>query len=156
MIVIYVGDVSDRVRLQAQEYDPAAQIITQNNFKNLKSGTYYASLGDFDGLSEFIDTLSQADKLIYVEQQQWSDVKNNFSYMKYWTEFYLHFFYSRKHVVFPKLDLAQPMLTLADNRITPHQQLWIAGCSISHGIGVDKSQRYGQLIANNLGLPVSF
>ena len=45
---------------------------------------------------------------------------------------------------------------LVDSRRTPDQQLWISGCSISHGVGVAQEQRYGQLIANLLRLPVSF
>jgi hypothetical protein len=32
--------------------------------------------------------------------------------------------------------------------------LWIAGCSFSHGVGVDQSQRYGQLIAQKICRPV--
>jgi hypothetical protein len=48
------------------------------------------------------------------------------------------------------------MLDLADERKTERTQLWVAGCSISHGIGVDPDQRYGQLLSEQLDLPVSF
>lgn len=45
---------------------------------------------------------------------------------------------------------------LATERSTDDPVLWIAGCSISHGVGVDRSQRYGQLIANRLDLRAHF
>lgn len=45
---------------------------------------------------------------------------------------------------------------LVANRISNNKQLWIVGCSYSHGIGINKSQRYGQLISNKIQLPVSF
>ena len=36
-------------------------------------------------------------------------------------------------------------------------QLWIAGCSYAHGIGlIDDDQRYGQIVANHYNLPVNF
>jgi hypothetical protein len=47
-------------------------------------------------------------------------------------------------------------LTLVDTRKTSGQNLWISGCSISHGVGVDPDQRYGQLLADGLQLPVSW
>ena len=47
-------------------------------------------------------------------------------------------------------------LNLVDVRASDNKQLWVVGCSYAHGIGVDKSQRYGQLISNALELPVSF
>lgn len=48
------------------------------------------------------------------------------------------------------------MLDLVSTRADESMQLWVAGCSYSHGAGVNKHQRYGQLISNKLNLPVSF
>ena len=45
---------------------------------------------------------------------------------------------------------------LADHRRGDSQQLWITGCSISHGIGVGTDQKYGCLLSKKLNLPVSF
>jgi len=45
---------------------------------------------------------------------------------------------------------------LVDTRKSHNQNLWIIGCSISHGYGVDPDQRYGQLLADSLQLPVSW
>lgn len=45
---------------------------------------------------------------------------------------------------------------LIDHRCRDTRQLWIAGCSISHGTGVGHDQRYGYLLSKKLNLPVSF
>jgi hypothetical protein len=45
---------------------------------------------------------------------------------------------------------------LVDTRKSQEYQLWVGGCSISHGIGVKKNQRFGQLLSDALNLPVSF
>ena len=47
------------------------------------------------------------------------------------------------------------MITLEDHRKTTDSQLWVAGCSITYGIGVETHQRYGNLLSNFLELPVS-
>ena len=48
------------------------------------------------------------------------------------------------------------MLNLSATRKSNNSQIWIAGCSISHGTGVKDNERYGELIAKELNLPVSF
>ena len=45
---------------------------------------------------------------------------------------------------------------MADHRQGNDKQLWVSGCSFADGIGVSKQQRYGQLVADKLLLPVSF
>ena len=62
MITLFIGDVTDDIRYQAQATDPDAQLITQKNYKNLTSGTYYVSLGDFTSLRNFFDILVIRDK----------------------------------------------------------------------------------------------
>lgn len=160
MITFYVGDVTDEVRIAAQAYDSTASLVTQQNCNTLAPGTYYISLGDFEDLQSFVNTLEQASTLIYVPVEYWSDTKDQFSYMQHWTEFYLMFFKDRKTVtmnsnsaVGKELDA---WLSLADTRQTDNAQLWIAGCSVTHGVGVEADQRYGQLIADQLNMPVSF
>jgi hypothetical protein len=43
-------------------------------------------------------------------------------------------------------------LNLADSRKTNSYQLWVAGCSFAHGIGIQRDQRFGQLLAEKLNL----
>ena len=47
-------------------------------------------------------------------------------------------------------------LYLKESRKSDSPQLWIAGCSFSHGTGVYSNERYGQLISDELNLPVTF
>jgi hypothetical protein len=48
------------------------------------------------------------------------------------------------------------LLWFADERKSANQQIWIVGCSYAYGKGVDKQERYGQIVADNFNLPVSF
>jgi hypothetical protein len=160
MITLYVGDVTDEVRIAAHTYDPTTTLLTSQNYTNLTAGTYYVSLGDFENLQQFVDALAQASVLVYVPVESWSDTKNQHSYMKHWTEFYLMFFKDKKTVsidtdakISNELD---SWLDLTAHRQTESAQLWITGCSTTHGVGVDEHERYGQLIADKLNLPVSF
>jgi hypothetical protein len=161
VITILVGDVTDYLAQEAIQLDPEARLITRENCKNLIRGVYYTSLGDLDTLHDFIQTLEQAQHLIYCPPPSWSDEKKSVSYMKIWTEYYLLYFLNRKKVSNQnKLPLIpegkQVMLGLVDERKTESNQLWVAGCSISHGVGVDPDLRYGQLLSQQLDLPVSF
>jgi hypothetical protein len=47
-------------------------------------------------------------------------------------------------------------LNVNDTRKINDSQLWIVGCSFAHGIGVNKDQRFGQLLADKFNIPVSF
>jgi hypothetical protein len=161
MITILVGDVTDYLAKDAGQLNENAKIITQENCKNISDGFYYTSLGDFDNLQDFIATLDQAQHLIYCPPPIWSDENKSLSSMKFWTEYYLLYFLNRKQVsnrnALPlMLEEKQIMLSVADTRKTNTKQLWIAGCSVSHGAGVDQDQRYGQLLSQQLDLPVSF
>ena len=161
MITILVGDVTGYLAQEAIQLDPLARLITQENCKNLADGVYYTSMGDFDNLYDFIQTLEQAQHLIYCPPLIWSDVKNSSSDMKLWTEYYLLYFLNKKQITGQNklplmLEEKQLMLALADERKTDKKQLWVTGCSISHGVGIDLDQRYGQLLSVQLDLPVSF
>jgi hypothetical protein len=161
MITILVGDITDYLAQEAIRLDPLAKLITQANSKNLTDGVYFTSLGDFEDLYEFVKTLEQAQHLIYCPPDSWGDKKQTDSSMKFWTEYYLLYFLNKKQISGQDklplmLEEKQIMLELADIRKTSTQQLWVAGCSVSHGVGVDSDQRYGQLLAQKLDLPVSF
>jgi hypothetical protein len=159
MITIYLGDVSDYLRQHAVLADPDAQLITGENYKNLKSGTYFTSLGDLSNLTVLGDVLQQADRIVYSPPDHWSDRFLGKSQMQTWTEEYLHYFSFYTQV--DNFSTATPdaktsMLDLADQRKTSSQQIWVAGCSYSHGVAIEQDQRYGNLLANQLNLPVSF
>lgn len=153
-ITIYVGDVFQYLRDLAIAADPDAKLINNTNYQNLTPGTYYTSIGDLDGLYQFSIVLEQATDIIYSPPVKWSHED-----LKTWTIDYISAFANKKVVKGLELSEAadkSTMLGLMDTRKTTGQQLWAAGCSITAGIGVDGSERYGQLLSNQLQMPVSF
>jgi hypothetical protein len=160
MIVIFVGDSTDYLSLKASKFSQTATLITQDNYAQIESNkVYYISLGDFTDVSLFVDILNKADRIIYCPPNKWTDEKNNFSNMKEVTEYFLLFFKSFK-IVNGLIDSAKEekeiMLKLADKRKTNERQLWVAGCSLSHGVGVQSKEKYGYLLSQYYNLPVSF
>lgn len=164
MVQVFVGDVYESLADYAISVDPSATLF--ENLSNLTSDckTYYTSLADC-GFENFYHILDISDIIYYVEPDHWSDDQNvNERSMKFWTEKFLDLFSQcttkQIHGYTRKLHDTSPIhhnfLELSDHRKTDSKQLWIAGCSNSHGIGVKKEERYGQLIANALDLPVSW
>lgn len=157
MITIYLGDVFEYLKDLAQDQDINAQLVTKDNFNDLLPGTYYTSLGDIGGLYNLGLLLQQSDNIIYAPPPdgRWSGGAEQ----KKWTEDYLKTFSLRSQVKNYGSILesdSESMLKLVDQRKTRDKQLWISGCSISHGLGVDNNSRYGELLASRLNLPVSF
>ena len=153
-ITIYLGDTGEYLSDLAGSN---AQLLTVNNFSNLSAGTYYTSIADIGDLFNLGLTLQQADTIIYAPPPDGKWTNND---MKKWSEDYLEVFSFRcqvKNYTPPQIkeDL-QSMLALVDIRKTDSSQLWVCGCSITKGVGVTEDERYGQLLANFLGLPVSF
>jgi hypothetical protein len=157
MITVYLGDVSEYLGQQAIAADPSACLITEKNYKDLRSGTYYTSLGDLPDLLIVGEVLQQADRIVYSPPVKWSDCVFGKSQMQACTEEYLNIFKFRCKVENYTSTLKfDQLLALADTRKTEDPQLWIAGCSVSHGVGVTDDTRYGQLLANQLSCKVSF
>jgi hypothetical protein len=174
-INLYIGDTNIELAEQAISVDPRAFLIDHSNYKeflnkspNNSAITAYTSLGDLPKLSSnnnaIYSVLSLADNIYYCPPAVWSDNKsidftNITNSLHGLTEFILYHFAQQKNNVYG-LDLTkystQLYTELVDSRKTDGRQLWVAGCSMSHAIGVDKNQRYGQLLAESLGLPVSF
>jgi hypothetical protein len=161
MIVIYLGDVGSYLADLAQATDSTATLLTVENCNELTSGTYYTSVADLENFQNLSSVLRSADKIVYAPPPNnlWSDTKKNHSQIQAWTEDYLKIFSFRTSV--KNFSLSEPankssILQLADSRKSLEKQLWIAGCSVSHGVGVELTQRYGQLLAQDLNLPVSF
>jgi len=158
MITIYIGDISDYLGQRATADNSDACLITTKNYKDLTPGTYYTSLGDLTSLSILGEVFRQADRIVYTPPPgKWSDHLFGTSKMQSWTEDYLNVFKFRCKVEnYVSKATFDQILTLADVRKTDAAQLWVAGCSVSHGIGVTDSTRYGQLLADRLSINVSF
>lgn len=157
MIVICLGDVGRYLQEDASRVDSNARLITVDNFSPLDQGVYYTSIGDLGSLTNLSAVLWQANKIVYCPPAKWSDEVNGRSEMKAWTEDYLNVFKFRCQVEnYSNQPRFQNITTLIDQRKTPSPQLWIAGCSISHGVGVSAETRYGHILSDQLGLEVSF
>lgn len=154
MITVYVGDVTEYLGVQARQSDSTARLIDSSNYSALTDGTYYTSIGDMATLDKFAQVLRQADRIVYAPPVEWSD-----RVMQSWTEDYLSVFVNKIPVdnfTAPVAKDKSVMLDLVDQRKTDQPQLWVAGCSFTYGTGVEPDQRYGQLLADRLGLAVSF
>jgi len=165
MITVFVGDVGEYLSTKVKEYDPGAKLfVNKKSFETAQ--TFYTSLGDCS-LEDLFWILEKSSVIHYCAPNQWSDSQqnnNNVYSMQFWTEKYLDYFKSctEKTVIgFNKTTekyktTDHDFLTLTDDRKTDLKQLWIIGCSISHGIGVADNERYGHLLSQTLQLPVSW
>lgn len=167
-IVIFFGDNDTTIADKAKMYNPAAYLLDTENYKNFlssvsKNCVCYTSLSDLPkDLSIVVSILLTADTIIYSPPVTWSDQKkinldNITNCIQGLTESLLIHISNIKKVIDIDLCIEQKYnIDLADERKTDNKQLWIAGCSISHGIGVDVHERYGSLLSQELDLPCSF
>ena len=158
MIIIIVGDVHEYLSKFARVISADASLLTKDSTSDLLPGVYYTSLGDFDQYRQYTEFLELADKIIYQPPTRWSDTdRKGFSYMKYWTESALQYFYDKKEIENFFITLQKTdVLELADHRKTDSPQIWIAGGSDSLGFGVSLQERYGQLVADHFNMEASF
>lgn len=162
-IDLYIGDTNIELADTAVSADPRAFLIDHSTYAEFlnnpptESATIYTSLGDlpkvFENNNVVYDLLDLADNIYYCPPKVWSTT------MQELTEYILYDFKQQKNNVY-NLDLskysAELYTKLVDVQKTDDRQLWISGCSISHGVGVKQAERYGQLVADSLELPVSF
>ena len=169
-VSIFLGDCSEYLADLAKNHDPSAWLLDHSSlqaFQNLihrSPLTVYTSLGDLSkDLYKVYEILKKADVIFYCPPDQWSDGKkfdilDPCSCMQGLTEVLL--------MLLPKTIDIQGFAgfslvdydpnPLVDQRKKQNKQMWVAGCSISHGTGVGIKQRYGELLSNALGLESSF
>lgn len=169
-VTIFMGDVGPYLGMKAKQHDGSAWLLncdSLHRFTERSSDvptTVYTSLGDLPlDLSQILDILKLADVIVYCPPEQWSDNKmldmiDPFFSIQGKTEILLMLLPSsvqlKSFSPFSPADVdPNPLM---DVRKTQDPQLWIAGCSISHGEGLSADQRYGALLANELQLECSF
>lgn len=168
MITLFVGDNDQSLASQALAQDPTAFLVDHSNWKQIVRDkpvadlTIYTSLSDLPKIDKHTgalwDLVQIADRIFYCPPEKWSDDTGPFRWtsQQTLTEYYLHLARQNgKSVV--GLDLERyknsSYLELVDKRINDSKSLWISGCSVSHGVGVDVHQRYGDLIAKQMSIP---
>lgn len=150
MTVLFVGDNTTTLFLAAQRHDPSTKLINKTTISEVGViPTGHISLSDLTE-EEFKYALNQADELYYIP---FDDTDNKI--LKQKTELWLRYQSHRKPVHhLPEINPIS-ILELADSRKTSSPQLWVAGCSFTHGVGVEEKQRWGDVLASILDLPVS-
>lgn len=169
-MILFVGDIDDSVRVRAVEYSPSAFLIDSSNVDRVMKGNItdlvaYTSFSDLPKITEtrnvFFELINLADKIYYVPPTKWSDHKDEFDHWSNQriTEYFLSEINRKKKNVnglrISSWKINQYTL-LADERRSETTQLWVAGCSVAHGIGVDTEEKFGSLLAKKLDMPSSF
>ena len=169
-ITLFVGDNDDTISAKAKIYDKDAFFIHHGNYQKFlntqytKNITAYSSLADLpkiDKRSIMHEILLKADKIFYSPPKIWSDnsVKFVWDTQKKYLEFLLYDIAIRHNNV-QDLDISNYQntyyLDLADKRPATQKCLWIAGCSIAHGVGVNQFEKFGAVISEISKRPASY
>lgn len=153
IMILFVGN-SDNESLELVKLSnpTVIPIVHKSQISELnKISIGFVSLCDHS-IEDFISILLFADELIYVASELW-----NHQDTKLKTEAWVRYFSHTKEVKnIPFYTTTSNILDLEDKRKCQSRQLWIGGDSFTAGIGVSKNQRWGQLVADKLNLPVSF
>lgn len=168
--MIFFSDTIDVAKQAALSYNEHAELIDKKNLRfflnpNNMPLVSYASMDSLDNDFKLVcQVLDAADEITYISPPLWSDHKTldifdpNDS-LQGTCDIIMFDFLKKKQNV-RGLDLSKyhnPNITLlADTRKTDDRQLWVAGGSDTYGVGVSSEQRYGALLSEKLGLPVSF
>lgn len=165
-LTIFVGDVQEDLAHQAKKYDASAWLLDQSNYDLLDSrnnSTVYTSLGDLPkNLLTVLDIFRRAKEIYYCPPPQWSgsqtqDVTDPTITVQGLTETLLMLV--SDSVMIHSVDQLGSWYNdprqLVDHRRGNDPQIWVAGCSISHGVGVESKQKYGELLSQYLQLPCS-
>lgn len=167
MITLFVGD-TETVGNRARTYDINAYPIDHDNWQSFVSApepnsVIYSSLADLPKITDKInamwDLITIADQILYHPTSIKTSV-TGFSWEFYDDEFlqYLLFCASKngKSVIgLPQIPV-RSYCGLESTRTDDDVVLWISGCSVSHGVGVERSQRYGEILSKKLQLPCNY
>jgi hypothetical protein len=171
MLKLFVGDITQELADYATQYGKSI-LVTKKNYQDIISQSKkqdmiaHTSFGDMEKVTPkeapFYTLLLSADQIVYYPPSQWSDHSDRYQLhsMQRITEYYLYDINRLKNNV-TGLNLDHytkncKYLNLWDTRKSDNPALWVSGCSISHGDGVKNDQRYGQLLSDDLKLPVNW
>jgi hypothetical protein len=168
-ISLFVGDSDESLSLAAKQQDPHAFLIDHSNYKKFltqehhSSLTVYTSLADLPkNLEVFYNIAMMADEIVYAPPEVWSDCRRIDTLcpgdsIQGLTENLLLQVSDYRPVKNLELCYFAPdTVSLVDQRKSNDSQLWVVGCSITNGLGVNLDQRYGQLLADETKKPCGF
>ena len=154
-LVLYVGDTTEYLSCRAKESDPLAYLIEDSNLTIDHAGTAYTSSGDISCIDNFVDLLKSAKKIIYAPPAVWSDNKTRKEkYSIAWTtESCIRLAANACNIPVDNLNITVSPKFI--DRISEKPQLWVAGCSTTHGIGVSPTEKFQYIVTQSLGLEVT-
>ena len=151
MLKVFIGDNTNYLSDLVTRLDSSAYLCTNENYSIKLEGPVYTSLGDLS-LKNLHSLVELADAVSYCPPKIWSSDE-----LKEQTHIHLNFLSNKKPIKgFKKIQYNPTYMSVVDSRKTSGQQIWVVGCSFSHGIGVSETERYGNLLGKKLDLPVSF
>lgn len=171
--LLYVGDCTEEVAISCQKQHPNAFLVEFSNYQQVMQDiakgyniVAYTSFADLPKIEEntnsvFYNLLDLATEIFYIPPNKWSDHKEEYSIhsMQRITEYFLYNINNQKNNVhnlsLEHYQVNVPYLELK-NKTVNHPTIYVAGCSISHGVGVKDTERYGEIVASNLGMQSCF
>lgn len=153
-LTLFVGDVTDELRIAAQMQDSSAYLINQTNIRDSHQGIAYVSIGDLLSIDDFFNLLCAANKIVYTAPRRWSDNSTaDHPYSMGWiTAHYIRLASTLHDIVVENLPENNNVVRPLTVRQTDQPQLWFAGCSTTYGIGINIDHRYQNIIKNTLAL----
>lgn len=153
MYTVYVGDVTEYLSIFVKDLHSDAYLTTEDNYQSIKNGAItYTSICDFKHKNNFIKFLELAKKIIFCPPKYWSHPDTE-------SETLTILMYLSSHTMVLGLEkYKKELITEPTNRTrkTNESQLWIVGCSVSHGLGVNQHERYGEILSAKLNLTANF
>lgn len=171
---LFVGSNDQALADTALRHDPTAYLIDSNNYQLDHNGTGYTSIPDLPDIDKFLLVCRQADNIIYSPPIAWNNdnkkykgfLTNNPSEQHLVEKILQNLSLNRYKPIItncPEITAWEPitdkqieaMTELADIRKIDGPQLWAVGCSFTYGVGVKIKQRYANLLADEINMPLS-
>lgn len=149
--ILYVGDNSETFASAVKQKHSDAVLLDHNTYKYFFENTNvvgYTSLMDLPKIAQNKTVLF--DLCLHADEVHYKPISDTDS--MYMTEFTLYKANQLKKHTHGLIVHNNRYLKLWDYPVNS-TNLWLAGCSITNGVGVKKSETFGELLAQDLCLP---
>ena len=159
-IIIYVGDNTEYLSVLAGDNSQLIDSSKYHEFlQTLQPATYHTSHADAgkvtDDSEPLYEILKVADEINYCPPDKWADQTSDFEWnnTQYLTEYFLTVINNEKNNVngLPAhSSIVDKYLELGNIRSNDDACIFVSGCSVSYGYGVNKNQTFGHLVSKKL------
>ena len=142
-MILYIGDVNtDNTKLPNNPI-----LVTKDDINKPFPEYAFTTLVDVGSVENLYHLMDKATEVIFITPEAWSDGKTVDSiYSIAWTMQQLRDIHNKK------ITNNNPLI---DIRKSEKKHLFVAGCSVSHGVGLDnEQQRYAKLLSHHYNLPL--